>query len=716
MSFIEPQRSAAEVEPPPPDVDENGLLLPGVEAVPRRQRRRGRSLLRVLALIPAVIVAGGLVGALIVPWVAVPAVAGQAGYGLLSPREGAVLDRTPLGNTRILAHDGSPITQLYRRNRVPVPAEAIAPVMKMAVVAIEDARFYRHDGVDLEGLARALSRNVVAGDVVQGGSTVTQQLVKQIRLQTAAGPTERRAAVAQSLGRKLQEAQLAMALEQRHTKDEILTRYLNRVYFGAGAYGVEAAALRYFGVPAARLTLPQAATLAGLVQSPAAYDPFTAPERATARRDVVLTRMLDLGMITSAAAAEARATPLDVSAGRPAPNGCLAARIGPFFCDHVLTWLEDEVGLTLAELEAGGYTIRTTLGPGAQRAAETAIARVMSPTDPRAAVYTAVQPGTGRILAMAVNRRYGLDPADPAQTTVNLNTAAGQGTGSTYKVFTAAAALARGFGLEHRIRTGDPYRSRVFEEGDEPYEVSNAGRYPEDLTLEEALYMSSNTYFLALQDQLGSVEGPVRMAQRLGLTSLDPVADRVVAENRGSFTFGAEATSPLALTNAYATLAERGLRCAPRPVEEILGPDGEPAVGPDGAPLMPPDRCTQVIRPGLADALNRALLKDVMPGHPGQTGARAHVPGYQIAGKTGTSQDRYSATFVGYTPGFAASVMLYDPRRNRDVGSFGGGIPAGIWRDAAAPVLRWLPQERFVPPPAVFVEGTRPPAVAGGVR
>jgi membrane peptidoglycan carboxypeptidase len=691
-----------------------GLTLPGVEQPRARRRRWWRPLPKLGGLLVAMVLAGALVAGLALPWLGGAAALGQVGAGMLSPVTAELLDETPHGNTRIVAGDGSLITELFRRNRTVVPGDKIAPVMKDALVAIEDSRFYRHNGVDTEGLARALVRNVAAGEVVEGGSTLTQQLVKQIRLQTADSADERSAAVEEDLGRKLYEAQLAMGLEQEYSKDEILDRYLNRVYFGAGAYGIGAAARTYFGARASELTLAQAATLAGLVQSPTSYDPFTSPERAQARRDVVIGRMLTLGMITPAEADAARQTPVDVSTGKPTRNGCTDARTAGFFCDYVMEYLTGTVGLSMRRLEAGGLTIKTSLNPDFQKAGDAAVRAALAEDDPRAGIYTVVQPRTGRVIAMSVNRDYGLDASDPRQTTVNLHLAAGQGTGSTYKVFTAAEALARGYGLDHEIRTPDPYVSRVYEgpckdrETDGRYCVRNAGNYPEELTLEEALYMSSNTYFLALEDELGSVAGPVRMAQRMGLDSIDPIADEVVAQNRGSFTFGAEATSPLALTNAYATLAGRGRHCEPSPVDAVLGPDGEPVTREDGSPLLPADRCSDVLKPGLADAINRALRKDVMPGFPGQTGAAAYIPGHQIAGKTGTSQDRYSATFVGYLPGLAASVMVYAPERNRNVGSFGGGIPAGIWRDAMAPILQWWPSEPFEDPPRAFTEGWRP--------
>src|SRR5206468_7198556 len=186
---------------------------------------------------------------------------------------------------KVLAADGSLITNFYTNNRTPATADQIADVMKQALVDIEDSRFYEHNGLDVQGTLRALVTNVAAGSVREGGSTLTQQLVKQTLLQTAATPEERQAAIEQTPGRKLREARLALALEQKYSKDEILTRYLNIVYFGEGAYGIEAAALRYFGVHAKDLTLPQAAMLAGLVQSPTNDDPIAHPDHATKRRN-----------------------------------------------------------------------------------------------------------------------------------------------------------------------------------------------------------------------------------------------------------------------------------------------------------------------------------------------------------------------------------------------------------------------------------------------
>ncbi len=264
----------------------------------------------------------------------------------------------------------------------------------------------------------------------------------------------------------------------------------------------------------------------------------------------------------------------------------------------------------------------------------------------------------------------------------------------------AAAALERGFSQYYTLTTGDPYTSRVYRDGGGAYDVRNAGRYPATLDLERALYMSSNTYFLALEDALGSVEEPVRMAERMGMNFVSPPGDTIVAENHGAFTFGPYPTSPLDLASAYNTLAANGTQCDPSPVAEILDRDGQPLKNADGelVVLGPEQRCTpEAIRPGVASVLNQILRHDVEPGRSGATGTRAYVPGHQIAGKTGTSQENYSVAFVGYTPQYTASVMVLNPKRNQDVGGFGGGKGATIWHDAMAPILAGQPMVPFPP-------------------
>ena len=661
---------------------------------------------RLLAKLTAtIVVAGALLAGLLFPFVGGTGLMARNSASLLDALPVELTDKTPAGNSRVLAADGSLITNFYSNNRTPVTGDQISEIMKQALVDIEDSRFYDHNGLDMQGTLRALVTNVAAGSVQEGGSTLTQQLVKQTLLQTAGNPEERQAAVEQNVGRKLREARLALALEEAYPKDEILTRYLNIVYFGQGAYGIQAAAQRYFSVNAADLTLPQAAMLAGLVQSPANDDPITNPENAQIRRNQVLQRMHTLGHVSDQELAEISEQPVAVAPGQNPPNGCVNAALGGFFCAYLREYLTGELGLTPSQINEGGLTIQTTLQPSMQVAGDQAVLNTLAMGHELAGMYTAVQPGTGQILAMSVNRRYGC--AEPECESVILNAAYSQGSGSTYKVFTAAAALELGYSQYYTLSTSDPYVSRVYRDGRGAYDVPNAGSgYPGTLDMERALYMSSNTYFLALEDALGSVEAPVRMAERMGMNFVRPPGDEIVAENHGAFTFGPYPTSPLDLASAYSTLAANGTRCDPTPVVQILDRAGAPLVGDDGEPVVKNDNCTpDAIPRGVATTLNQMLRKDVEPGRSGATGTRAYVPGHQIAGKTGTSQANYSVAFVGYTPEFTASVMVLNPKRNQNVGGFGGGKGATIWHDAMAPILTGRPMIPFPPADPVVQNG-----------
>jgi membrane peptidoglycan carboxypeptidase len=612
----------------------------------------------------------------------------------------------------MLAANGELITSFYQENRAPVASEQIAPVMKHAMVAIEDARFYEHGGLDVEGTLRALVTNVAAGGVQEGGSTLTQQLVKQTLLQTADTPEARDAATEQTVGRKLREARLALALEDAYSKDELLTRYLNIVYFGQNAYGVQPAARAFFGVDASALTLTQAALLAGLVQSPAHDDPFTDPEAATARRNQVLSRMAAQGYITPVDRDAAIAAPLGLAPAPPPRRGCVEASVGPYVCDFVQKYLVQTFGLSQDQLDRGGLVIQTTLDPDLQRSGDAAVLDTLDLEDSRAATFSAVEPGTGHLLALSVNRIFGYDRSDPRQESYNINVAPSRGAGSTYKVFVAAAALARGYSTTYTQTTSDPYLSRVYKEDGGPYRVQNAGTYRPTLDLTTALYQSSNTYFVGLEDALGSVEEPVRMAEAMGLFQFGPagLAQEIIDENRGSFTLGPDATSPLGLASAYSTLAAGGTQCDVTPVTAVLDAHGRPLTDADGGPLVKNDQCTpEAISPGVANTLNQMLRKDVEPGNPGQTASRAYVPGHQIAGKTGTAQGNVSVAFVGYTPEITASVMVFNPKVNENVGGFGGGKGATVWHDAMAPILEARGSGEFPPADPVVVNGNTKP-------
>jgi membrane peptidoglycan carboxypeptidase len=666
---------------------------------------------RLLAKLAAtIVVAGALLAGLLLPWVGGTGLVARSSASLLDALPVELTDKTPAGNSTVLAADGSLITNFYSHNRTPVTPDQIADVMKRALVDIEDSRFYEHNGLDVQGTLRALVTNVAAGKVQEGGSTLTQQLVKQTLLQTATTPEERQAAKEQTVGRKLKEARLALALEQTYSKEEILTRYLNIVYFGKGAYGIQAAAQRYFSVNAADLTLAQAAMLAGLVQSPFYDDPIDNPENAKNRRNQVLQRMLDLGHITEAEFTEISAQPVAVAEGADPANGCIDAAVGAFFCDYVYSYLTRELGLSANDVKNGGLTIQTTLQPDLQRSADQAVLDHVAMGQPLVGVLDAVQPGTGHVLAMSVNRRYGCSDTDCES--VNLNVAPSQGSGSTYKVFTAAAALSEGFGANYTLSVPQPYTSRVYKLNGgtrgAPYVVSNDNPgYASTYNMTSGLVASANTYFVGLEDALGSVEGPVKTAQAMGMHFDAPnqqPADWYIDNAIGSFTLGPEATSPLDLASAYSTVAAGGTQCDPTPVTKILDSTGQPLKGADGQLVDTGDHCTaEAIKPGVANTLANMMIGVVTGG----TGRRAAIPGHDIAGKTGTTQENKTAAFGGITPNYAVSVMYFDPLGKIKVGGEGGGVPATIFHDAMAPILANQPNTPFPPADPAVAAGTR---------
>jgi membrane peptidoglycan carboxypeptidase len=473
--------------------------------------------------------------------------------------------------------------------------------------------------------------------------------------------------------------------------------------------------------------------LAGLVQSPTNDDPISNPENAVERRNQVLQRMFDLGHITEPELTEISAQPVAVAEGADPPNGCIDATTGGFFCAYAVNYLTRELGLSEIDIKRSGLTIQTTLLPELQAQGDQAVLNTLAMGDELAGMFTAIEPGTGHVLAMSTNRRYGC--SDPDCESVVLNDVASKGAGSTYKVFTAAAALEAGIGAGTTISTpGNTYTSRVFRgpacgEGDRNtttargmYCVRNAGNYPDTLDMVGALVRSSNTYFLALEDRLGSVEGPVRMSERMGLTYDQPTqnsADEIVEGNFGSFTLGAEATSPLDLANAYATLGAQGTKCDPTPVVAVLDRAGAPLLNDEGQPVITGDSCTpEALSPAIANTLSQILVGDVAT--PAGTGTRAAIAGHEIAGKTGTSQGRDSVAFVGFMPEYAASVMVFNPKEKQDVGGFGGNMPATIWRDAMAPFLADKPTSPFpAADPGLLNAGRpapalRPPSTATG--
>ncbi|MEJ3750923.1 transglycosylase domain-containing protein [Actinomycetes bacterium KLBMP 9797] len=633
----------------------------------------------------------------------------------------------PAQRSYLYANDGKTlITTFYEVNRVDVTLDQIAPVMRQAIVAAEDARFYEHGGVDMRSVARAFVSNSRGGQVEQGASTLTMQYVRNV-LKTDPDLTdaERQAATQDTPGRKLQEMRYAIALEKELSKDEILSRYLNIAYFGAGAYGIGAASERYFHTSPADLTLAQAAVLAGLVQSPDADSPIDGDkDRALVRRSYVLDQLASTGKITAAQAAAAKAEPLTLQPTDLPRNGCTDAAKNDwgFFCDYVRQWWlgQSAFGATTAEreraLETGGYSIVTSLDPGTQAAAVRQSLSVYGYGNKRAAPMAVVQPGTGRVLAMAVNRHYSLaknpDGQDNYPNTVNQLIAGGGDingyqAGSSFKMFTMLAALESGRTLDTGFNAPARFVSQ-YPDGAE----GNCGGYwcPANAnpswmdgqrTMWDGFGRSVNTYFVWLEQQVGA-DKVVEVAQRLGITfraDKDAEMAKESAADWGSFTLGVASTTPLDLANAYATVAAEGTYCTPLPVTSITGPDGAQV-----AAAQP--QCERVISEDVARAATDAARCPV-----GQqsafnrcNGGTAEQVGQilgdrPVAGKTGSSEDNSTETFAGFTPQLAVAGIAVNPDDPQDhVGSaVQAKVIVAVARTMAA-ALAGQPKQDFARP------------------
>ncbi|MDP9405826.1 MAG: PBP1A family penicillin-binding protein, partial [Actinomycetota bacterium] len=602
---------------------------------------------------------------------------GCGGVVEVAPVGSVALD-PPQQTSTIVAADGTVLAQLHaEQDRELVPLDEIPRVLRDAVVAVEDARFYDHAGVDARAVARALVRNARSGEVVEGGSTITQQLAKNVVV-----GSER------TLERKLEEAGVALRLEHQFSKHEILERYLNTVYFGHGAYGVQTAARRYFDVDVAALTLPQAALLAALLKAPSAYDPYRAPDAATARRNLVVRLMRERGLVSAPAARAAQASGLGVV---PPPQRDRWE--APYFVDHVLDRLQHDAAFdVLGEDSAaranalfrGGLRVETTLDRQWQAAAHEAIARTLTAPDDPAGALVAIDPATGGIRALVGGRDYD-DPSDPTAR-FNLATDARRQPGSTFKQLVLATALAQGHSLDETFpggrrvvvppRPGEPY----------PYPVRNYdnldfGR----VSLREATAFSVNVVYARLIAAVGP-EAVVETARAAGIRSeLAPVR---------SLALGTSEVSPLEMASVQATLAAGGVYRRPTVVTRVTGPGGEVLYE------RPQPRGKRVLDEGVAWLTTQALRDVVDAG----TGARAglHRP---LAGKTGTTQNGVDAWFVGYTPELAAAVWMGFPRaavpmvppRTR-IRVEGGNWPAEAFARFALRALDDVPASDFAKP------------------
>jgi penicillin-binding protein 1A len=565
-------------------------------------------------------------------------------------------------NSFLYADDGSLLGVIpSTTNRQPLRLDKISPSLRTATVAIEDARFWQHGALDYRGIARAVYENATAGRIVQGGSTITQQLVRNLYI----GKADR------TFSRKVKEACLAQKLAQVWTKNQILAAYLNEVFYGRHAFGAQAGAQTFFSTSARSLTLPQAALLAGLPQAPSVYDPLRHPGRALARRNEVLLAMVNQGSITPQEYRRARAAPLGLRLGT-----LYSAQRHPNF----FGWAADQLVQRFGErrVEAGGLQVRTTLDPRMQSAARTAVAGVLrEKTDPAAALV-AIDPRTGAVKAMI---SY-LPDGRPMK--FNLASQSGRTAGSAFKPMALAAAIEQdvsvytGLSGPSELTITDP--KCAF--NGVPWTVHNyadeSGGY---MNLLDATAHSVNTIYAQLVDIIGP-QNVVNTAHKLGIRSkLQPVC---------SIALGTQAVNPLEMTSAYATLAAHGVHRDPQAFKLVRGPGGV-VIGKLDAPGV------QTIGRNTADLVTYALQGVVSHG----TGTAAYF-GRPAAGKTGTAENFQDAWFCGYVPQLAACVWIGFPKAEISLygiegwsAVFGGSLPAEIWNHFMSQAVKNYPVESF---------------------
>ena len=642
--------------------------------------------------------------------------------------------------TYVYANDGKTLlTMFYEEHRKPTKIGDMSPYVTQAIVASEDNRFYEHNGVDAKGVARAFVANQQAGGVSQGASTLTMQYVRMALRDGANTPKEALDATEQTTGRKLREMRLSIELEKRLTKQEILERYLNAAYYGHRAYGIFAAAQVFFSKLPRDLNLTESALLAGLVKAPSAYDPATQDRQAaTDRRNYVIDQMLRLKSITQLEATEAKRQPIKLKLSSP-PNDCISIAVKHndwgFFCDYLKSWWKEQpaFGANAQEREAslrrGGYRVITSLDPKIQASA---LKHILAKEKRRSRIahgQVIVQPNTGRLMSLAVNRRYSLDQKGNARhsrfhklkgnypNTVNPllggGTMAGYQAGSTFKIFTLLAALDDGMPLSTSYYSPPRFYSKYITA---PGPATCGVHWcPKNSTLAmtgrqtmwSGFGKSVNTYFVQLEQKVGA-DKVVRMAERLGLrwrTEVDrQLATPEHASGWGAFTLGVSDATPVEMANVFATLAAQGNYCEPLPVRVIKTRDGADATY-RGKVIAAP-RCHRVVTKDVAraatDAARCVTGYGAARGECGDWGTSEMVYATlkrPIAGKSGTTDSNKTAWFCGFTPQLAAAAFVADPDNpEMNVGSNRSTVSKFTVAETLKDALKGQPKVKFTPP------------------
>ena len=581
---------------------------------------------------------------------------------------------TELAQTSVVYDSsGNVVDELHGvQNRFVVGLDAITPTLSDAVIAIEDHRFYEHRGVDFEAIGRAAGENFTSLSIRQGGSTITQQLVKN----TYIAQEQRQIP---SLQRKMTEASLAWQYEEEHEKDEILEQYLNTVYFGANAYGIEAAARTYYNKGAAKLSLPESALLAGIINLPGTYDPFNDPESARKRRDTVLDRMLEHGYVSPEEHAEAVAEDLKLSRGQVEPES-----ENEYFLDAVRKELAEQYGDRA--LYEGGLKIYTTLDPTLQEHAVAAVGKVVDPTagDPSASLVS-VEPTTGAVKAV-------VGGSDFEQVKFNLATQGKRQPGSSFKTFVLAEAIRQGISPETAYESKD----LSIDTGGEPYQVQNYNyvqRGP--ISVRHATEQSDNTVFVQLALDLG-LENVAALANSMGIESTIDTYPPMAIGGIG------EGVTPFDMASSYSTLANGGTHMEPYLVERVTreGESGEEIMVQEGEQTG-----TEVLSKDQAAAITQTLRGVVQRGTAGRYRNLDAELGRPSAAKTGTSELFVDAWFVGYVPQLATSVWVGHPEERRSmiyVRGFpevnGENFPLDIWSLYMQEATKDLPVQQLDTP------------------
>jgi penicillin-binding protein 1A len=613
-----------------------------------------------------------------------------ASYSRNLPDISRMADYQPSRTTRVFARDGTPLATLYKENRIWVPIGKIPQIVRDAFVATEDRNYYQHHGVDFFGIARAAYADY-HHEQFQGASTITQQLARALFLSNEV-----------SLSRKVQEALLAIEIERQYTKDEILERYLNLIYFGSGAYGIEAAAHTYFGTDVSRLTVGQAATLAGLPAAPSDYSPYVNMARAKQRQEHVLDRMVASKFITRSEAEREKSEPLRLIGERP--SGLLSFAY-PYFTTYVTHVLEQQFG-TKATYE-GGLEVDTTLDPRLQRMGQEAVdwgvgRAAAEGIGANESALVAIRPSTGEILALIGGTGFSL------HNQFNRAWQARRQPGSSFKIYVYTAA----------IDSGMPPTS-IMEDAPVSYPMGNGtswtpldddGRYYGAMTLRTALAQSRNVVAVRLAEQLG-IDRVIQYAKRMGI--------REPLEANLSLALGSSVVTPLDQATGFATIANQGVHIDPTAIRVVRDSLGQTLLD-ERFPQQ-----SEVVSAGTAYIVT-SMLESVITEGTGYPNAQIGRP---AAGKTGTTSNYRDAWFIGFTPDLVAAVWLGNDDYTRMNESYGGNIPARVWARFMKNALAGVPKHDFIFPSSevrkialcgysgryeYFLEGTEPHATCAG--